>query len=283
MKTHHVCYEGTLACSGCNPCIHCLEVVNREVLAYAMRRTTEVIAQARGSQGVVAVAELDTQNFWAVFYGHYGEGWKRLHTAMMNDPKVAERAYDLRGIPGFAETGRYVPPALAFAPLQPAAPLPSRWGGAVPSAPLSSLAVPSSTPSAMETSLPYEAKKPSPMGVGGDFKLPVPENMHGFADQFSGEDALHAPAVSTFTLREETEPVEVVGPVYASVDGRAERIESGDSIHLSIDESGTAKLARGPSDIRREITADDIAACATVLEEPSSAAPLNGAAAYDGS
>lgn len=152
MKTHHVCYEGTLACSGCNPCTHCLEVVRNEVLARAMRFTTEAITQSRGHGGSVAVAELDANNFWALFYGFYAKAWGDLHDAMMRDPKVVERAYDLRSIPGFTSTGRYVPPVVvaaapAFAPLSSLASqvvIPSMAGGGA-------------TPPAVETNTPWTA------------------------------------------------------------------------------------------------------------------------------
>lgn len=242
MKTHHVCYEGTLACSGCNMCTHCFEVVNREVLAQAMRRTTEVIANARGSQGVVAVSELDPQNFWAVFHSFYLEAWKQLHVAMLNDPKVAERAYDLRIIPGFTETGRYVPPVLAPLAPPPAVPAP---------------AVALSTLAAASASFVPAPVQPAPV-------QPAPLSTLAASVQHAPTSVLSVP----FTLREEpaspsSEAAEI-GEAFAG--GRVERFASGDTLHLQIDENAEPKLVVGPADIRREITADDIAASATVLE-----------------
>ena len=240
MKTYHVCYEGTLACSGCNPCSHCLDVVNREVLAQAMRRTTEAIVQARGSKGVVAVEELDTRNFWAVFYGFYGTAWRDLHAAMMNDPKVAERAYDLRAIPGFESTGRYVPPVVA-APLSPIMPA---------SAPSSPAVMPLSALAAQASQAPVPYMPPSEAKEIADrigLKLPT------------------GPWVSPFTVRDA--PAPPVTETESSLAG------------APVDVEMQPKLVVGPADIRRVITADDIAASATVLDAAAATPSANGLAA----
>ena len=267
MKTHHVCYEGTLACSGCNPCQHCLAVVNREVLAQAMRRTTEVIAQARGPQGVVAVAELDAQNFWAVFWGYYGEGWRRLHDAMLNDSKVAERAYDLRAIPGFETTGRYVPPVLAPDQGQGQtsygygvweklvhAPSPSPPAAAAV-APLSAVVPPASPPGVMPSVVAPLSSLAIPSSSGGDAVAPWS------APPVSGSDAA-APWSAPFVLGDtpESAPTE---PAPADVDE-------------------VVTKPAGPTDIRRAITADDIAASAKVLDVDPSASPSTNGLATSG-
>ena len=248
MKTHHVCYEGTLACSGCNPCPHCLDVVNTQVLAQAMRRTTEAIAQARGPKGVVGVEELDTRNFWAVFYGFYGSAWRDLHAAMMRDPQVAERAYDLRDIPGFTSTGRYVPPVIA-------PPLPVPTPAAV--IPLSALAAQAPMPF---TSAPGEQATPAGADAGAPWGLP-----------FTLRD-VHAPSISAAEAgpSSDNERARV----------RAERSESEASVSSSpADVEAEPKLV-GPADIRREITADDIVASATVLDglDAAAAPSANGLA-----
>ena len=253
MKTHHVCYEGTLACSGCNPCAHCLDVVNREVLAQAMRRTTEAIAQARGPKGVVGVEELDTRNFWAVFYGFYGEGWRNLHTAMMSDPKVAERAYDLRAIPGFESTGRYVPPVIA-APLPAVMPVPAAV------MPLSALAARVGGGADGQTQFippPGAQAAPAPDADAGtpwasSFTL---RDVPGEAPGAPASPAAPAPAAET-------------APFFAPVVAPS-----------SADVEAEPKLVVTPADIRRAITADDIAASATVLDAAAPAPPsANGLA-----
>lgn len=233
MKTHHVCYEGTLACSGCNPCPHCLDVVNTQVLAQAMRRTTEAIAQARGPKGVVGVEELDTRNFWAVFYGFYGSAWRDLHAAMMRDPQVAERAYDLRDIPGFTATGRYVPPVIA-----PPPPLVMPSPAVVP---LSALA----TQGGSSTS--------SSMSAHGASAAP---------DGWAPADAGVAWA-SSFTLRDV--PGETPAAPALAV-AEAVPSPSVESVSSPADVDVEPKLVVTPADIRRAITADDIAASATVLD-----------------
>ena len=247
MKTHHVCYEGTLACSGCNPCQHCSAVVNREVLAQAMRRTTDVISQARGPQGVVSVAELDAQNFWAVFWGYYVEGWRNLHGTMMNDPKVAERAYDLRSIPGFVETGRYVPPVLAAPTMMtPMATSPMAAPPPAAVSPLSAVVPSASPPGAMPSAVAPLSVLAIP-GAPGEAAAP-------WSVPFMMTDAGAAP----------------VAAGAMSVDTPADVVEA------------DAKSTVGPTDIRRAITVDDIAASATVLEAAPPASPsTNGVPAHD--
>ena len=294
MKTHHVCYEGTLACSGCNPCAHCLDVVNREVLAQAMRRTTEAIAQARGPEGIVQVKELDTRNFWAVFYGYYGEAWRNLHAAMMSDPKVSERAYDLRDIPGFTSTGRYVPPVPAVFPPSPLPVMPP------PSAvmPLSALAAQVSAPS---TQLPPLPGTKQINGDGAhiqemDITSAYPQQAHGAA-AMQAVDA-GPPWVTSFSLREtaaetasrfeggrtegETDRLALLNRAYGKELGGIETA----SPTAPADVETESKLVigpAGPADIRRAITADDIAASATVLDAAAPATPpsANGLAARD--
>ncbi len=245
MKTHHVCYEGTLACSGCNPCAHCLNVVLREVLAQAMRRTTEVIVQARGPEGTISVKELDTQNFWAVFYGLYGESWKTLHDNMMRDPKVAERAYDLRGIPGFEQTGRYVPPApvpVLSPPWQAFAG--GRFEDGSPSLPLPVTMV-APSPASPPPVVPLSSFAVPPSAVFA----PLPRSDAGLSTM-------------AFTLREE-----------APADGPVSLVED-------VSRASEAKHVTGPADIRREITVDDIAASAKVHDD-ASASSVNGAVVHD--
>lgn len=245
MNTHHVCYEGTLACSGCNPCQHCLAVVNSQVLASAMKRTTEVITQARGPQGVVTVAELDAQNFWAVFVGYYNEGWRSLHAAMKSDPKVAERAYDLRSIPGFEATGRYVPPVLA--PMTAMPPM-----QAMPSPP-PAVVVPSLTAVVPPATPP--GQMPSAVAPLSSLAMPAPAPP-------GGDGA--TPWSASFVLREEPAAAKVDAPTPADV------LEA------------EPKLT-GPTDIRRGINADDIAASATILETaaPPATSSTNGVATHD--
>ena len=242
MKTHHVCYEGTLACSGCNPCAHCLDVVNREVLAQAMRRTTEAIAQARGPKGLISVEELDTRNFWAVFYGFYGTAWRDLHASMMNDPKVAERAYDLRDIPGFTSTGRYVPPDIA-PPIAPP-PLPAVMP-LVPAAvmPLSALAA--------QAPMPFMST-PAASGAGADAGAPwgLPFTLRDVHTPSAAEAGPSpAPSPETQLLRDGDMNRQIADQELTSANGAVE-----------------PKLVTVPADIRREITSDDIAASATVLD-----------------
>lgn len=100
MTTHHVCCEGTLACSGINPCRHCLDIHNRAVLARAMQRTTETMLQTRGEQGAIAVRELlgAQSPFWGIFFTAYEDAWRQLHAHMMQDPEITRRAFDLRRI-----------------------------------------------------------------------------------------------------------------------------------------------------------------------------------------
>ena len=243
MNTHHVCYEGTLACSGCNPCPHCLNVVNREVLALAMRRTTEVITQARGPHGAVAVAELDTQNFWAIFYGHYGEAWRNLHTAMLNDPKVHERAYDLRNIPGFEQTGGYVPPLPVAAPpvATPPVPVPS------PIVPLSALVPQATYVPGVDPALQTSWALPGQRQVNADG---------------SHVQEMDMKSAYPFTLRDAPAPGDAPGVVPSSAPVAPP------------DDAAVEPLAVAtPSDIRRAITSDDIVASATVLDEGAAPAP----------
>ena len=77
MNTHHVCFSGSLACSGVNPCETCFNFVNQHVLAYAMQQFPMSIEQGRHFFQLVEV------------------GWKRLHVQMMNDPNVQQRALDV--------------------------------------------------------------------------------------------------------------------------------------------------------------------------------------------
>ena len=77
MNTHHVCFSGSLACSGVNPCETCFNFVNQHVLAYAMQQFPMTIDQGRA------------------FFRLIEDGWKRLHVQMMNDPNVQQRALDV--------------------------------------------------------------------------------------------------------------------------------------------------------------------------------------------
>ena len=270
MKTHHVCYEGTLACSGCNPCPHCLDVVNREVLAQAMRKTTEAIVQVRGPKGVVSVEELDTRNFWAVFFRFYGEAWVDLHNVkMLNDPKVAERAYDLRNIPGFTSTGRYVPPVIAPpSPVMHIAPPLPVMSSAPAGMPLSTLAA--------QAPAPFPGAHAAP---GADAGTP-------WASSFTLGDA----AGDVNAAIASAPPMAVMAPspeMQLLLDASMKRqimideARGDDDRRLALANGETEpKLVTAPADIRREIAADDIAASATVLDAAPAPPPsANGLAA----
>ena len=283
MKTHHVCYEGTLACSGCNPCPHCLDVVNREVLAQAMRKTTEAIVQVRGPKGVVSVEELDTRNFWAVFFRFYGEAWVDLHNVkMMNDPKVAERAYDLRNIPGFTLTGRYVPPVIApvVAPPVPvmhiAPPLPVMPASSAVM-PLSALAAQAPAPF-----MPLPGREPLP----GTKQINADGSYIQEMDMKSAYPAIDAdagvPWASSFALRDapSSPAAEAVSSpeMQPLLDGSMKRQIMADELVGGAAEPKLVTAA--PADIRRAITAEDIAASATVLDAvPPTPPSANGLAA----
>lgn len=74
MSTHHICYSGSLGCSGCNPCSACLEKVGQYVLTHAMM--------------VSGLNHYDEQAR-AFIQGFY-EGWKRFHGGMRSDPRLQE-------------------------------------------------------------------------------------------------------------------------------------------------------------------------------------------------
>lgn len=73
-STHHICYSGSLGCSGCNPCSACLEKVGQYVLTHAMM--------------VSGLNHYDEQAR-AFIQGFY-EGWKRFHGGMHTDPRLQE-------------------------------------------------------------------------------------------------------------------------------------------------------------------------------------------------
>lgn len=273
---YHVCFGGTLACSGANPCPICLDLINREVLAQAMKRTTETMILARGERGSIAIQELDTRNFWAVFFGFYGEAWQNFLKAMLNDPEVARRAFDLRtlvvrsdaanavGSPPYAES-----PAPAPVPSPPAPPALSTFAVApplgFPAFPAELAPVGGEVEVAAPSAPTTDSKEASSGGLPtGGFSFRVLPAEPGKAAALVTEIAAPAPVVL---------PAEI-WPSSVAIESKTE------STAVPQEAETTASLFAGrPADIRRAITADDIAAGATVLESGAEALSrtLNGA------
>ena len=247
---HHVCYEGTLACSGVNPCRHCLDVVNKAVLGHAMYRTREAVRQTRGDAGVVYVAELlDASQFWALFFGFYEEGWRQLHTNMMQDPEVTRRAFDTSRIPREVfEHAALPPPAYGPPGGMAAAPFPAPTPYAAapfyapppPPAPHALYTPPESSPAFAPVATP------SPFFGGGGFAFPLKPAPESVAAQAQPQ---------------------LVSPVETSLPANA-----------AMPPAVSTPSGRGES--RGEITVDDIAGAATPLDPSDHAASaLNGAGA----
>lgn len=157
MTTHHVCLSGELACSGCNKCPACLDLWDREVLAQAMQKTTQTVIQARGMDGSISVRELDAQNFWAVFFGHYKEAIRTLHVNMMNDPQIAQHyAFDLSRIPAWVFASEPEPLRAFVPPAQPQA-APAYPPQAAPYQPQAALYQPQAAPVYPPQAAPYQA------------------------------------------------------------------------------------------------------------------------------
>jgi hypothetical protein len=75
MNNPHVCFSGSNACSGCNPCEMCAKHVRMCVLPVAM---------------IAGGFNQDDRQSEAFFEG-YKFGWQRLHDAMMQDPELKQQ------------------------------------------------------------------------------------------------------------------------------------------------------------------------------------------------
>lgn len=73
LKKPHICFSGSLSCSGCAPCDSCLEKVRTYVLPVAMN--------AAGFAG-------SRQQALVFFDAYMRGGWPRLHDAMLRDPAL---------------------------------------------------------------------------------------------------------------------------------------------------------------------------------------------------
>lgn len=108
MTTHHVCFSGSLACSGCNPCEACAVHVRRCVLPVAM---------------IAAGFNQSEQQSEAFFQG-YLYGWKRLHEAMERDP-ILQQQFKAVDITQLMQPPPQVQLPLPMQPMQ--APIPDPW------------------------------------------------------------------------------------------------------------------------------------------------------------
>ena len=163
MNTHHVCFSGSLACSGSNPCETCNDVVNQHVLAFAMQGAGLTLDQGK------------------TLFAWIKEGWRRLHLQMMQDPNISQRALDVSRV-------RIDPPSPGLhAPVTPAASAPQ---APLPTMPFHSAPANVSVPAAATSPSPtphlqHEALglaplpqqgRPFPDGNG------LPQNPHPFAE-----------------------------------------------------------------------------------------------------
>lgn len=130
----HVCFTGSLACSGCNPCPDCRAIVQDRVLPVAMmaanlHEAASVIhdlveaLRARGMDptmhlGVTIPPSLTSPQAMAQqFFRGYVDGWRRLHMAMQSEPELQGKfaitnLADLQVPPG-------APPPFDHAQVQP--------------------------------------------------------------------------------------------------------------------------------------------------------------------
>lgn len=222
--SHHVCYGGELSCSACNPCAVCHDLINQQIVAYAMQRTTAFVLQTRGDAGVVSIRELlDPNQFWAVFFGFYEEAWKNLHVAMMADPEVNRRAFDLRSIPAEVFTAHR-----------------ARVDGVL----LPAMAPPASAQASLPFAAPAAAAPPLP-AFAGSFSFPIA------APPEAPPPAVVAPPPSP----------EIATASVAIAAAPADIAES------TAEMNGLASLIASNGTILRDLTADDIAASATLLVE----------------
>jgi hypothetical protein len=110
----HVCFSGALACSGCNPCPECKEVVRTIVLPAAIAPSINVLSQAlydilaaleaRGvtpqSLGLNLPPEvLAPAALVQTFYGGYAAGWSGLHGRMQSGDLAGKFAVQPAGAP----------------------------------------------------------------------------------------------------------------------------------------------------------------------------------------
>lgn len=151
-NTHHVCFSGSLACSGPNPCKTCFDLVNHHVIAFAMQHAGMTLEQGR------------------VLFQWIEEGWKRLHLQMMQDPNIAQRALDtsrvrIEPLPA-PMTAPFAAPPMApagspMAPMTfPMTPLPSNAPVPAPAPAQAIIApqVPSFDPSALGEMSPFDPR-----------------------------------------------------------------------------------------------------------------------------
>lgn len=309
MTTHHVCCEGTLLCSGVNPCRPCLDVHNKEVLAEAMRKTSLYFLQTRGDHGSVMMHELvrPPSQFWTVFFGFYEECWRLLHENMMADPEMARRAFDLRRIPPevFAQHAQAVNGFGAPPYAQPQAPLPpyaqmmqTPYGQPQPQP---SYAQPFPTQSSY-TQGPHSPPQPQPAYVPPPVPSPQPPQpplaVAPFGAMPFGVAAPPPPPPAAAppppppaaapplppSIAAAATPVEppVVSPLAAAAPGVAPTFFGGRFDEPALEAAAAADSATSSDGERaldtgglsRPITVEDIAAGATPLDEPS--ALLNG-------
>lgn len=97
----HVCFSGALACSGCNPCPECREVVKETTLPAALIESglpqlSQVLfdlVTALGRHGIDPAQHLgvqipptlrSTQEVSVAFFQGYSRGWGSLHSRMGN-------------------------------------------------------------------------------------------------------------------------------------------------------------------------------------------------------
>lgn len=104
----HVCFSGSPACSGCNPCPECQAYVQEQVLPSAflasrMNETLVILHTVIGSlleRGVDPVRQmgLDLSRVFPTleeqadaFFRGYVEGWGRMHEGMRTNPAMRSR------------------------------------------------------------------------------------------------------------------------------------------------------------------------------------------------
>lgn len=302
-NTHHVCFSGSLACSGPNPCRTCFDLVNQHVVAFAMQQSGMTLEQGN------------------VFFSWIKEGWRRLHTQMMQDPNIAQRALDVTRIridppPGMAPQMAPPPPApmasstrmaplvpMAFPPMTPRVAPPA---APMPSAPTTQMAPFGQLPPEMMAGAPWDGSTPPPFdprlllmiaSMLQQVQQAAQEEEARQEQHAEGDDAAAAPpfdhrAFTSFTAPLSPQPsfvfpepvlhaeklpmrgaaADVVAPAalappapFAAALAAPARSPAR-PVHGSLDANGTAR-AVSPEPVRTEMTVEDVMLMATPLAD----------------
>lgn len=107
VPVQHVCFSGSPACSGCNPCPECREYVQANVLpsAFLASRMSETLLMLHSIIGALIQNKVDPGQLGVdlsrvfptleeqgdAFFAGNLEGWNRMHEGMRTDPAVRNR------------------------------------------------------------------------------------------------------------------------------------------------------------------------------------------------